>query len=86
MKKTYEKPAADIEFYALSQSIATCVTKIGLLNSQCVIDDPDSTSEAKTMAKSFGWFNEGACLKAAVDEDLKDGICYHTNANAMFSS
>ena len=86
MKKTYEKPSVAIEYYELSQAIAACETKIGLLDSQCVLADPDATAGAKTLAQNWGYFSAGACQLDAAGMENGDGICYHTSANAMFSS
>ena len=86
MKKAYEKPRAAIEYYELSQAIAACETKIGYMNSHCVLEDSDATDQMKDLAQN-GWFtSEGSCQESALVVDEFDGICYHTNANAMFSS
>lgn len=85
MKKTYEKPMLAVEYYQLTQTIASCATKIGLLSDQCVLKDPDATPQMKNLA-SVGWFVEGNCSSFGTEMDQFDGICYHTNANAAFSS
>ena len=85
MKKKYMAPAIAIERYELTQSIAGCSTKIGFLNSACVEKDPDATPEMKDLA-GFGFFTDSKCDLSAVGMDSNDGICYHTNANAAFSS
>lgn len=84
MKKTYEKPMLAVEYYQLTQTIASCATKIGMLDSNCVKKDPDATPQMKDLAYS-GFFIEKCDLSASGMDGL-DGICYHTNANAAFSS
>ena len=85
MKKKYIAPVIAVEHYELTQTIASCVTKIGLLDSECVIKDPDATDDMKDLAYE-NWFTSGVCLEAAVGMDEYDKICYHTNANAAFNS
>lgn len=85
MKKTYQAPEMAVEFFAMTQSIASCDTKIGLLNSQCVIGDENSTDNMKDFAY-MGWFLSGSCKESAENMDGYDGICYHTNANSAFNS
>ncbi|MBQ8230403.1 MAG: hypothetical protein IJZ34_00525 [Lachnospiraceae bacterium] len=85
MKKAYVTPVVTIEHYELTQAIAACVTKIGLVNSECVKNDPDATNQMKDFAYA-GWFTSGNCNEAAVGMDGYDKICYHTNASAAFSS
>lgn len=86
MKKTYQKPMMAVEQFALTQSIATCETKIGFLSSECVKKDPDATEQMKDFAYS-GFFTEaGSCDQYAIGMDDFDKICYHTNAGAAFNS
>ena len=85
MKKQYIKPMIAVEYYELTQSIASCAIKIGFVSSDCVKKDPDATPHMKEMAWSE-WFIEGHCVVPAVDMDPEDGLCYHTNANAAFNS
>ena len=85
MKIAYQKPMVEIERYELSQAITACDNKIGFTNSACVLKDPDATAKAKDLA-AIGWFMEDFCVLWSVGEDGNDGICYHSNANAMFSS
>lgn len=85
MKLKYEKPMLAVEYYRLTQAIASCVTKIGFMDSECVIEDPDATWQMKDFALS-GYFNSGYCRDAAEGMDGYDGICYHTNANSAFNS
>lgn len=85
MKKQYEKPTLAVEYYQLTQAIAACVTKIGFLDSACVKQDPDATNQMKNLAWD-GYFVQGHCKKYPTGMDADDGICYHTNANAAFTS
>lgn len=85
MKKQYEKPMLAVEYYMLSQSIAACATKIGFLDSACVKNDPDATSQMRDLAWS-GYFVQGSCEEYPEGMDNYDSICYHTNANAAFNS
>ena len=79
-----------VEHYSLSQSIFSCVgIKINSVDSQCVLDDPDSTNLMRNLAHRGGFLGE--CV---TDEDggidlsghRYEGICYHTNVNAAFTS
>lgn len=85
MKIPYEKPMLAVERYALTQSIADCSTKIGFLNSQCVIDDVDSTPHMRDLANDQS-FISGYCTDPVTTGDDENGVCYHTNANSYFSS
>lgn len=85
MKKAYQTPEMAVELFELTQSIASCDTKIGLLDSECVINDNNSTDDMKDFAY-IGWFLSGSCSESAEGMDGYDSICYHTNANAAFSS
>lgn len=85
MKKTYVAPAIAIERYELTQAIASCGTKIGAYDSECVINDSDSTEHMKYLAYSE-YFIDDICTQSAKGMDDKDSICYHTNANAAFTS
>lgn len=78
MKKTYEKPLVAVENFVLSQAISACDIKIGLKNSQCVINDVDSTSHMVNYAAT-GWFLNTYCTNTAVDTDNDDKMCYHTS-------
>lgn len=85
MKKNYVSPMVTIEYYRLTQAIASCATKIGFLDSDCVKKDPDATDHMKDLAYA-SLFVEGHCLESALGMDGFDKICYHTNANAAFNS
>ena len=86
MKKKYTAPTISIEHYELTQSIASCATKIGFLSSDCVKNDPDATDQMKNLAWSGFFTEQGKCETYAVGMDGYDSICYHTNANAAFNS
>lgn len=85
MKKQYEKPMLAVEYYQLSQSIAACVTRINYQSSDCVTNDSDSTEEMTRLAGA-GFFVDQICTLSSVGMDANDKICYHTNANAAFTS
>lgn len=85
MKKQYEKPMIAVEYYQLTQSIASCSTKIGFLDSECVLKDPDAVPQMKDLA-GIGFFVDGHCDIFPEGTDGADGICYHTSANAAFNS
>jgi len=79
------KPLVAVERYELTQAIAACITKIGLMDSNCVKKDPDATDQMKYLA-DIGWFNENHCKESSVGMDDTDKICYHTNAASAFNS
>lgn len=85
----YEKPMMAVERYELTQTIAACVKKIGFSDSQCVMNDVDATNHMKSMAYVNNWFiQSGTAGCGTWPEDMsgEDGSCYHTNANAYFTS
>ena len=75
-----------VERYELTQTVATCATKIGFLDSQCVENDPDATPQMKDFAHSGLFTAEGNCSQYALGMDGLDKFCYHTNINAAFNS
>lgn len=85
MKMTYQKPAVAVERYALSQSIAACSLRIGLVNSACVYNDADAPPDMKALAIN-GWFTAGNCSTTASGGQSADGTCFHTSSNAAFKS
>jgi len=85
VKKIYVKPMIAVEHYSLSQAIATCTTKIGFMDSECVKKDPDATDQMKDLAWAE-FFNAGHCESYPEGMDGADSICYHTNLNAAFNS
>ncbi len=88
LKMKYEKPMLAVEYYQLTQAIASCVTKIGFNDSNCVLKDEDATWQMKDLAY-VGFFTDNllsGCGLSAEGMDGYDGICYHTNANSAFNS
>lgn len=87
MKKTYEKPMVAIEYFELTQNIASCNLKIGFLDRLCVMKDEDATAQMRNMAARFYFIaGEDGCNNHVISGDNYDGICYHTNANSAFNS
>lgn len=95
MKKKYQKPAFMVEYYTLTQSIASCGgIKIGFADSACVENDPDSTHEMKDWAGVGGFIkssvsDKGSCsmdLSGYVEGSMDDLMCYFTSINAAFIS
>lgn len=83
MKRTYHKPAIEVESFVLTQQITTCsFLKIGFNDAQCVMNDPDSTAGMKTLA-NFGYFSDGCGFQAPEGSDY---VCYHTQSNMAFTS
>lgn len=85
----YEKPIVLIEHYALTQTIAACtgikiLSPSGIVTSADVMKNPDSTIIMKTFARQGGFL--GGCEWNLTGETGNDGICYHTNINAAFTS
>lgn len=85
MKMKYEKPLIAVEKYALTQTIASCSTKIGFEDSGCVLNDPDAPDGFRNLA-GIGYFVDEVCSFVPNIKDERDNICYHTSANAMFTS
>lgn len=85
MRIKYEKPCVCVEHYVLSQSIAACSLKIGLMNSACVYNDADAPADMKALAVN-GWFTAGNCATTASGGQSADGTCFHTSSNAAFKS
>ena len=86
MKRQYVTPAFTLERYSVTQSASGCITKIGALDSQCVLEDTDSTDLMVSFADA-GWFTDaGNCTTVAQDMDGFDTICYHTSVQAAFVS
>jgi hypothetical protein len=86
MKKTYQKPMVAVEFYKLSQSIASCSIKINLLNNQCVVNDPDTPVEMRSLAYAYPEYFSSDCYTHYHNIQSDDPMCYHTQANATFTS
>ena len=86
MKMKYEKPMVAVEHYELSQSIASCVIKIGPNGSNnCIRTDADTPPQMRSWAAS-GWFVDNTCGAMVNIGQTFDGICYHTQASATFQS
>ncbi len=84
MKLKYEKPLIAVENYVLSQAIAACITKIGFNDHECVFKDADTPHDYQRYAY-LGYFL-GGCKTSFFGMPEDDKICYHTNANTMFTS
>lgn len=84
MKRNYVTPVIAVEYYNLTQSIAACERKIGWRDTECVLNDRDSTDEMITLCDLFVYLDGcGTDIKGMKETD---GACYHTNANAAFTS
>ena len=86
MKKKYVTPVIAVEHYEVTQTIASCATKIGFLSSECVKKDPDATYQMKDLAWSGFFIDNNNCVEYPEGMDGFDSICYHTNLNAAFNS
>lgn len=86
MKKQYIKPMLAVEYYELTQAIAACATKFGLMDSACVLNDADATDQMKDLAYVGFFIEAGGCGAFPEGMDASDAICYHTNANSAFTS
>lgn len=84
MKRSYEKPLLFVERFELTQMLSSCNVLIGLNNSQCVLDDTDSSLRMKSMAQ-YGVFL-GGCEIQRQGVDSEDGMCYIAASNMVFSS
>jgi hypothetical protein len=89
MKKEYSKPILAVEYYSLTQAVASCSIKIfndpSKTEQERVWLDPDSTREMKNMARRGG-FIQTCLFFVTLDTETSDGSCYHTNSNGAFSS
>lgn len=79
-----------IERYELTQAIASCALKIGFNDRLCVLKDADAQGLYGMLnLAASGFFTAegcfGNCPSDRTGED-EDGICYHTLANAAFTS
>ena len=86
MKKTYKKPMASIEYFALTQSIAACSPGliIHLTGASCIIG---STLPPQwwDLAEG-GLFMDATCSNQPNIGDEYSGVCFHTNASPTFTS
>lgn len=90
MKKKYVTPMIAVEHYELTQTIANCSVKIGFVDSECVLSDPDAPGRMKNMAK-VSFFHSSmsgydGCSMLATGTSFEDGICYHTSTSMTFNS
>ena len=85
MRVKYEKPLVAVERYELSQTISACAIKINNTNNACVLNDPDSPWEMLGLAINFPNYFGSGCKNVNYGS-TSTGICYHTNANATFTS
>lgn len=89
MKKTYIKPVLAVEHYELTQTIATCITKVGFADANCVRKDPDVNGDAYLLGLMSAMptlFAGGCEHNGLTDNGDYNGICYHTSVNAAFTS
>lgn len=87
MKKPYEKPLLAVEHFALTQSISSCAgIKINSVDALCVLKDPDSTNVMRNLAHRKGFLNPCGIDGKDLSGHMYDGVCYHTNINAAFTS
>lgn len=86
MKMEYQKPMAAVEFYHLSQSIAACAIKINLLDNDCVVYDNDTPEEMRSAAFDVPSYFSTPCDIICTNNQDYDGLCYHTQLNATFTS
>lgn len=95
MKKQYHKPMFVVEYYTLTQAIASCGgIKIGFSDSKCVEDDKNATDTMRDWAIMGGFIdttvtNDNRCsvdLSGFVEGSVDDMMCYFTSVNAAFTS
>ena len=81
VKKIYEKPMIAVEHYALTQTIASCESKVNATGVACLPD------EWKNLG-SVGYFYNGyeSCKQYPEGMDKYDKICYHTSSSTAFAS
>lgn len=85
MKMKYEKPIVAVDRYELSQAIAGCSIRVNSVDSLCFLKDPDVPAITKSYAAN-GWFTEGNCALQTIAGMNYDGMCYHTQVNAVLKS
>lgn len=91
MKKVYEKPALAVEYFSLTQSIASCpaIKIAGIGSSEDVLADDSSTPTMKNLARAFYFLSTGGCRRHAdnmVEGSGNDTICYHGPIRTAFLS
>ena len=77
---------AAVEFYKLSQSIASCVIKINYLSNDCVVYDKDTPEEMRSVAFDYPNYFSTECSTVCTNNPDYDGLCFHTQTNATFVS
>lgn len=94
VKKSYVKPLLSIEYYALTQSIASCSgikiassTPGQMPSREDIIADPDTTNAMHNALRRGGFLGPDlGCRISMIGRTDTDGVCYHTNINAAFNS
>ena len=86
MKIKYEKPQALVEFYKLSQSIASCDIHINYLSNNCVILDNDTPDLMRSYALDSPAYFSTDCNIICTNNPDYDTLCYHTQVSACFTS
>ena len=86
MRAKYEKPMIAVERYELSQTISACAIKIASTGNDCVRYDPDTPWEMRELAFNNQMIFNTGCQMLINTGSTSTGICYHTNANAAFTS
>ena len=84
MKKQYEKPMMAVEYFALTQAIASCTLEVPYMDSVCVLNSP-LPDETKSWAIN-GWCLAGHCDNFETGSNPNDGLCYHTQMASAFTS
>ncbi len=88
MKKKYIRPTVEVEHFVLTQVIAACHPSyiVHSLSSKCVEDSNNATDKMRDWAAAGLWIDTTHCDWPAEGMPPEDGICYHTNMNAVFRS
>lgn len=87
MKKTYKSPRMAVELFEQTRSASGCsAIKISLIDTGCVLADPDSTVGMLDFAVMGGFLNDTACVLPVPDPNEEDEICYHTSVYMAFTS
>lgn len=84
MKRNYVTPVIVMESYVLTQSIGACERRIGWRDRDCVKNDKDSTAKMLELWDMNVYITD--CAFSIENMDEFDGACYHTSANAAFTS
>ncbi len=88
MKKKYMQPTIEVEHFVLTQAIAGCHPAyiVHSVSSDCILNSENSTPEMRDLAHAGLWLEIGNCRGSAEGMIGSDGLCYHTNMNAVFRS